>query len=58
MRRYRRVRITAQASNTRVCEAYTFMNAEVVKPPDSGDAVLQLKKYIAKVGLRTSPIHA
>jgi hypothetical protein len=32
----------------RYSEAYTLMNAEVVKQPDTGDAVLQLKKYIQK----------
>jgi hypothetical protein len=42
------VRNTAQESNTRVCEAYTYMNTEIIKQPDTGDAVLQLKKYIAK----------
>ena len=31
-----------------MCEAYTYMNTEIIKQPDTGDAVLQLKKYIAK----------
>ena len=49
---------SAKESNTRICEAYTFMNAEVVKQPDTGDAVLQLKKYIQKSAAEQETLQA